>query len=60
MNRFAPGVLLIAVTLLFLGYGSSGWSWLAGPVSALVLWLLALKAREPGAPSSAREPTPVA
>ena len=65
MNRFAPGILLIVVTALFLGYGSSQWSWLAGPVAALVLWALDLKAREPittaprrGA-APARTPAPV-
>jgi hypothetical protein len=47
VNRFAPGILLIVVTALFLGYGSSAWSWLAGPLAALVLWTLARKAREP-------------
>ena len=50
MNRFAPGILLIVVTALFLGYGSSKWSWLAGPVAALALWALALKTREPAVP----------
>ena len=46
MNRFAPGILLVVVTALFLGYGSSEWSWLAGPVAALALWALAVKARD--------------
>ena len=59
MNRFAPGILLVVVTALFLGYGSSKWSWLAGPVAALVLWALALKAREPALPAPAHEPAPV-
>jgi len=54
VNRFAPGILLIVVTALFLGYGSSEWSWLAGPVAALALWALALKAREPATPAPAR------
>jgi hypothetical protein len=56
VNRFAPGILLIVVTALFLGYGSSQWSWLGGPVAALGLWALALKAREPASPAHAREP----
>ena len=59
MNRFAPGILLIVVTALFLGYGSSEWSWLAGPVAALVLWVLALKAREPARSAPAHGPAPV-
>jgi hypothetical protein len=59
VNRFAPGILLIVVTALFLGYGSSQWSWLAGPVAALVLWALALKAREPAESAPLREPAPV-
>ena len=59
MNRFAPGILLIVVSALFLAYGSSEWSWLAGPVAALLLWALALKAREPALPAPAREPAPV-
>ena len=59
MNRFAPGILLIVVTALFLGYGSSEWSWLAGPIAAFALWALALKAREPATPASAHEPAPV-
>jgi hypothetical protein len=58
VNRFAPGILLIVVTALFLGYGSSEWSWLAGPVAALVLWALALKAREPELPALRTSPHP--
>jgi hypothetical protein len=59
VDRFAPGILLIVVTALFLGYGSSEWSWLAGPVAALLLWGLALKSREPAEPSRAHDPAPV-
>ena len=59
MNRFAPGILLIVVTALFLAYGSSQWSWLAGPVAALFLWALELKAREPARPAPRHEPAPV-
>ena len=59
MDRFAPGILLIVVTALFLGYGSSEWSWLAGPVAALILWALALKSREPAEAAPAQEPAPV-
>ena len=58
MSRFAPGILLIVVTTLFLGYGRSQWSWVAGPIAALFLWALELKARRPVAPASppAHEP----
>jgi len=59
VNRFAPAILLIVVTGLYLDYGSSQWSWLAGPVAALVLWALALKAREPTSPAPTHEPAPV-
>jgi hypothetical protein len=59
VNRFVPGILLVVVTALFLGYGSSEWSWVAGPVAAACVWVLALKAREPAQPSAAHEPAPV-
>jgi hypothetical protein len=59
VDRFAPGILLVVVTALFLGYGSSEWSWLAGPVAALFLWALSLKTRERATPPPAREPAPV-
>jgi hypothetical protein len=62
VNRLTPLFVLVAVTALFLGYGNSPWSWLAGPVAALALWSLDRKAREPSAPAPARrhrEPTPV-
>jgi len=61
VDRFAPGILLVVVTGLFLDYGSSKWSWVAGPVSALVLCGLALRAREPAAHTAApvQAPAPV-
>ncbi len=49
MNRFAPHLVLVAVTALLLGYGAYPWSWLAGPVAALFVWSLDRKAREPSA-----------
>ncbi len=55
MNRCAPGIVLIVVTTLFLAYGRSQWSWLAGPIAALFLWALELKAREPAPRAPARE-----
>ena len=61
MNRLAPLATLLTVTVLFLGYGSYAWSWIAGPVAALVIWGLDRKAREPvaSAPARLREPAPV-
>ena len=59
MSRFAPGILLVVVSAACFRYSSSRWSWLAGPVAALVVWGIAQKAREPAAPSPAREPAPV-
>jgi hypothetical protein len=61
--RLAPVFVLIAVTTLFLGYGSYAWSWLAGPIAALAVWILDRKAHKPGAPAPAhlrrRTPAPV-
>ena len=54
MNRLAPLVILCSVTALMVAYGRSGWSWLAGPVAAILLWWLERKSREPAEPSAAR------
>jgi hypothetical protein len=40
MNRLAPSFVLVLVTTLLVGYGPYTWSWLAGPVAALVVWSL--------------------
>jgi hypothetical protein len=40
VNRAAPSLVLLSVTPLDLGYGRYAWSWLAGPLAALVLWVL--------------------
>jgi hypothetical protein len=45
--------MLVAVTALLAGYGSHEWSWLAGPVAALLVWSLDRKARASGAPAPA-------
>ena len=58
MNRCAPVVVLVAVTALLLGYGRHPWSWVAGPIAALVVWSLDRKAHEPAEPAR-REPAPV-
>jgi hypothetical protein len=55
INRHAPSILLVSVTGLLFSYGSSAWSWVAGPVAALGLWGLGRKVREPApAPKRAR------
>ena len=63
MNRFAPPVVLVVVTGLFLGYGRFSWSWLAGPVAAAAIWAVDRKAHAPAEPAPAHarrlEPAPV-
>jgi hypothetical protein len=56
MNRIAPSVVLVLVTTLLVGYGPYTWSWLAGPVAALVVWSLDRTAHP--APEHVRRPTP--
>jgi hypothetical protein len=56
--------VLVLVTTLLVGYGPYAWSWLAGPVAALVVWGLDGMARQPGLPVAAvhlrrRTPAPV-
>jgi hypothetical protein len=64
VNRLAPSFVLVLVTALLVGYGPYTWSWIAGPVAALVVWGLDRKARTPVvAPAPAhlrrRAPAPV-
>jgi hypothetical protein len=63
VTRFAPPLVLLAVTSLLLVYGNHTWSWLAGPVAAALVWAFDQKAREPSeaAPAHAprAEPAPV-
>jgi hypothetical protein len=59
VTRSAPLAILLVVTPLFLGYGRFSWSWLAGPVAALAVWVVERKAQEPAAPAPTREPIPV-
>ena len=63
MIRLAPAFVLVLVTALLFGYGTHPWSWLAGPIAALVLWSLDRKARKPVAHAPAhihrRAPAPV-
>ena len=59
MSRYSPIAILLLVTPLFLAYGRFSWSWLAGPVAALVAWAVEQKAHEPAEPAPAREPIPV-
>ncbi|MDX6475880.1 MAG: hypothetical protein QOH95_1391, partial [Gaiellaceae bacterium] len=44
-------LVLVFVTALFIGFGQHPWSWLAGPVAALVVWSFDRKAHEPSAPA---------
>jgi hypothetical protein len=54
---------LVSVTPLLLLYGSTDWSWLAGPVAALAIWALDADRRVPAgaapAPLVRAEPEPV-
>lgn len=58
MNRLPPLAVFLLVTLLLLGYGSYSWSWIAGPIAALLLWAFDRKAREP-VRGAVRDPAPV-
>jgi hypothetical protein len=51
VNRAAPSLVLLTVTPLDLGYGRFAWSWVAGPLAALVLW--ALRGQRDGAAEQA-------
>ena len=60
MSRHSASTIFLLVTPLFLAYGRFSWSWLAGPVAALLVWGLDRKAHEPSEPAPARlEPAPV-
>jgi hypothetical protein len=59
-------VTLVAVTTLLVPYGQHAWSWVAGPVAALVVWAIDRLAELPCEPAPARagrelsrEPEPV-
>jgi hypothetical protein len=54
VNRLAPSLLVVLVTLLDLAYGRYAWSWIAGPVVGLALWSLRGVAATPTAPAAAR------
>lgn len=57
MSRFLPAsATLVSVTALLAAFGSSRWSWLAGPVATLAIW--ALDREEPSLPLAA-DPEPV-
>ena len=55
MRFLAPVCVLAFVTALDASYGRFGWSWLAGPVAAAVVWAFDRAARVPAEP----EPAPV-
>jgi len=68
VSRYLPAsATLVSVTGLLLAYGSTQWSWLAGPVAALAIWALDLdlETRRPAEQEPARvvpfsaEPEPV-
>jgi hypothetical protein len=63
VRRLAPFGVLVTVTALLVAYGHA-WSWLLGPLAALLLSALDRQARKPAAPAPAhaqrrREPAPV-
>jgi hypothetical protein len=60
VTRFAPMIVLVAVTALLLGFGHYPWSWLAGPIASLLVWAFDHKARESSAPAHARGRRPPA
>ena len=56
MNRAGmarPMIVLAFVTALLAGYGSHPWSFLAGPVAALIVWSLGEKTQETATSASA-------
>jgi len=63
VRRAAPLIVLVFVTTLEVAYGRFGWSWLAGPVAALLLWAVEQRTRLPHSPAPARRtsraPAPV-
>jgi hypothetical protein len=62
VTRLTPLIVLVLVTLLMLGYGPYSWSWLAGPVAAIVVWTLDRASRPAAVPAptrTRREPAPV-
>jgi hypothetical protein len=64
VTRLLPECATLAsVTPLLLLYGSTDWSWVAGPVAALAIWALDLCRRVPTeaapAPLPFAEPEPV-
>jgi hypothetical protein len=66
VTRFLPAsATLVSVTGLLLAYGSTEWSWLAGPVAALAIWALDYEPHRPAETASTSvlpisvEPEPV-
>jgi hypothetical protein len=57
VTRFLPAAAtLVLVTALLAPFGSTRWSWLAGPVASFAIWALDRAARDDGgsAPSGVR------
>jgi hypothetical protein len=70
MRHISPSLILVLVTVLLAGYGSTRLAWVFGPVTALGVWALGGLARRParrarrpvrptGVLSHRREPAPV-
>jgi hypothetical protein len=66
VSKLPPApVTLVSVTGLLLVYGSTEWSWLAGPVAALAIWALDYEPHRPAETASTSvlpisvEPEPV-
>jgi len=57
VRRISPLIVLALVTTLELMYGRSDWSWVAGPVAALLLWAVEQSTRRPHPPAPARRPS---
>jgi len=58
-NSHVPTTILLTVTPLLAGYGSSRWSWVGGPVASLAVWALEHAQREPERTPTERRPPAV-
>jgi len=58
-HSHVPTTILVTVTPLLAGYGSSRWSWVGGPVASLAVWALEHAQREPERTPTERRPPAV-